>query len=224
MVELPASGRLHDVNEMSQFRSAVIEQASGFISALDDVHAIDVRCAVLVEGVSDEAAIRTLAVRRNRDLDAERVCVVPIGGATNIRRYLELLGPPGLGVRLAGLCDVGEERHFQRAADRTGLVSSPDRSAMESLGFFVCDADLEDELIRSLGTPAVEAVIEELGDLDALRTFQNQPAQRDRSIERQLRRFMGTLSGRKERYAGSLAKALDPDRVPRPLALLLEHL
>jgi len=81
----------------------------------------------------------------------------------------------------------------------------------------VCDADLEDELIRALGVPGVESVLETPGDLRAFRTFQNQPAQRGRPVGRQLRRFMGTLSGRKSRYARALVQALDPERVPRPL-------
>ena len=36
---------------------------------------------------------------------------------------------------------------------------------MESLGFYVCVADLEDELIRSLGRESVEEVIEAHGEL-----------------------------------------------------------
>ena len=67
-------------------------------------------CAViLVEGVSDQAAIEALAARRGRDLGGEGVFVVPMGGATNIGHFLDLFGPRGLGVQLAGLCDAGEE-------------------------------------------------------------------------------------------------------------------
>ena len=40
-------------------------------------------CAVvLVEGMSDQAAVQTLAERAGRDLRAEGVFVVPMGGAT----------------------------------------------------------------------------------------------------------------------------------------------
>jgi hypothetical protein len=85
----------------------------------------------------------------------------------------------------------------------------------------VCDADLEDELIRALGVEAVEAVVAALGELTALRTMQRQPAQRDRRREQQLRRFMGTRSGRKVRYASALVDALDLARVPPPLDRLL---
>ncbi len=63
--------------------------------------------AILVEGVSDQAALETLASRGARDLEAEGICIVPLGGATSVRRFLERLGPHGLDLRLLGLCDVG---------------------------------------------------------------------------------------------------------------------
>jgi hypothetical protein len=39
--------------------------------------------------VSEQLAVGALAARRGRDLAAEGVAVVPIGGAGNIRRFLE---------------------------------------------------------------------------------------------------------------------------------------
>ena len=110
---------------------------------------------VLVEGMSDQAALRTLAARRGRDLDGEGVFVVPMGGATNIGHFLDLFGPPGFGVRLAGLCDEREEQAFRRSLERAGLGSAASRARTEQLGFFVCVADLEDELIRVLGAAGV---------------------------------------------------------------------
>jgi hypothetical protein len=95
---------------------------------------------------------------------------------------------------------------------------------MERLGFHVCVADLEDELIRALGSLAVEAVLAAHGDLGAFRTFQKQPAQRGRTDEERLRRFMGTRSGRKAQYAPLLVYALDLARVPRPLDGILAHI
>lgn len=181
------------------------------------------RAVVLVEGQSDQFALEALAERRGRDLDAERISVVPMGGAQRIGRFLEALDPAVCDVRLAGLYDVGEERDFRRALERAGLGEELTRTGLERLGFYACDADLEDELIRSLGAAGVEQVIDAEGELGPFRTFQKQPAQRDRAPEAQLRRFLGTRSGRKKHYAVSLVHALDLARVPRPLELVLAH-
>jgi hypothetical protein len=178
---------------------------------------------VLVEGASDQSALAALAARGGRDLQAEGVAIVPMGGATNIGHFLDVLGPRGLDVRLAGLCDAAEEPGFRRGLQRAGLGSGLARADLERLGFFVCVADLEDELIRALGVAAVEQLIEVRGELGSFRTFQKQPAQRGRTQQGQLRRFMGTRSGRKIQYARLLAEALDPARVPRPLDRLLAH-
>ncbi|MFJ3202697.1 TOPRIM nucleotidyl transferase/hydrolase domain-containing protein [Streptomyces sp. NPDC086989] len=174
-----------------------------------------VRTAVLLEGPSDLAAVDALAGRRGRDLPSEGVCVVPMGGAMNIGRYAALLGPPGLGLRLAGLCDEREQPFYERGLRRAG---APDH------GFFVCLRDLEDELIRALGTAEVEEIVGAEGDFRAWRTFLRQPAQHGRSRQEQLRRFLGTKKGRKIRYGRLLTEALDPGQVPAPLDDLLTSL
>jgi hypothetical protein len=191
--------------------------------SVDRAGASESRAVILVEGGSDKAALEALAGRRGQGLDAEDISIAAMGGATNIERFLDRFGPRGLGVRLAGLCDAAEEGHFRRALERAGLGSGLSRAGMEALGFFVCTADLEDELIRALGTEAVERVIEEQGELRSFRVFQRQPAQQGRSPQRQLRRFMGTRSGRKSQYARLLVGALEPGRVPRPLDRVLAH-
>ena len=178
---------------------------------------------MLVEGISDQVALETLAERRGRNLDAEGIAVVPMGGAQAIGGFLNLYGPPGLGLRLAGLCDAGEELDFRRGLERAGLGSDLTRADMERLGFFVCDADLEQELIRALGAASVEQVVEAHGDLGAFSTLQKQPEWRGRPLEEQLRRFMGSGGRRKIRYAGFLVEALDLSQVPRPLDLVLAH-
>ena len=182
---------------------------------------VDARAVVLVEGRSDAAAVTTLAERLGRDLTDEGVAVLPMGGATNFGHYLEAFGPHGRNVTVTGLCDVDQVGHLGRALEVAGFGSNLSRSEVEALGFHVCEADLEDELIRSLGPARVEQVIAEQGELRALRTFRQQPAQRSRTVDAQLRRFMGTHSGRKLRYGRLLVAALDLGRVPRPLALLL---
>lgn len=173
---------------------------------------------ILVEGVSDQVALETLAARRGRDLEAEGVSVVPIGGAQSIGRFLNRFGPQ---VRLAGLCDAGEERDFQRGLERAGLGSDLTRAGLGALGFYVCEADLEDELIRALGADAVEAIADEQGELGAFRTLQKQPQWRGRPTEEQLRRWLGSGARRKIRYARLLVEALDLTKVPRPLDRVL---
>jgi len=158
--------------------------------------------------------VHALAARRGHDLIAEGITVVPMGGATNIRHYLTRFA----GVPLAGLCDAGEEPDFRRGLEHAGLGSDLTRA-----GFFVCVADLEDELIRALGVAAVEDVVAAQGELASLRTFRKQPAQRDRTSAQQLRRFMGTRSGRKIHYGRVLTEALDLNRVPEPLEHLLMY-
>ena len=179
------------------------------------------RAAILVEGWSDQAALDSLAHRRGRDLAGEGIAIVPMGGITNLAKFAQALGPRGLGLGLAGLCDAAEAPHVARTLHRVGLVSEPSAAAAEALGFFVCDADLEDELIRALGSAAVERVLEAEGELASFRLFQGQPAQRGRSTHAHLRRFMGTRARRKIRYGALLAEALPLDRVPRALDLVL---
>ena len=81
----------------------------------------------------------------------------------------------------------------------------------------MCEEDLEDELIRALGTAAVVEVGEREGELGQRHTFQQQPFQRARSLHDQVHRFAGTKSGRKVRRAAALAAApLPAGRWPPP--------
>jgi len=109
-------------------------------------------------------------------------------------------------------------------AARLRDVDDESLARLAGLGFFVCVADLEYELIRSLGVGQVEQLIEAQGELGPFRTFMRQPAQRHRTREQQLLRFMGTRSGRKIHYGHVLAAALDLTRVPGPLAGVLAHI
>ena len=181
---------------------------------------VDARAVVLVEGVSDKLALETLARRRGRDLTVEGVSVVAVGGAHAIGRFLNLYGPHGRNVGLAGLCDAGEEGELQLALERAGFGRDLGRTEMERLGFYVCEADLEDELIRSLGAGVVLEILAAHRKLGSFHTYQKQPAHRARSTEEQLRGF---LTNWKIRLAAPLVDALDLSRVPRPLDGVLAH-
>ena len=123
---------------------------------------------------------------------------MPIGGAQSIGRFLKRFGPDGLDVKLAGLCDAGEEGDFRRGLERAGLGSDLTRAEMERLGFYVCVADLEDELIRALGADARWSRSWTLrATLDPSAPSRSSLEWRGRATEEQLRRFMGSGGRRK---------------------------
>jgi hypothetical protein len=181
------------------------------------------RAIVLVEGESDRAALQALADREGRDLADEGVAIVPMGGVTNTRAFALRYGPHGLGLPLAGLYDAPEEAHVCRGLTDAGLPAARDPHALQELGFFRCTTDLEDELIRGLGVPAVEEVIAAEGEERSLRLLAGMPAQRGWTREAVLRRFLGSQAGRKARYAALLVDALDPDALPVPLTSVLSR-
>ncbi|MEU6434108.1 TOPRIM nucleotidyl transferase/hydrolase domain-containing protein [Streptomyces albidoflavus] len=203
--------------ETSAFREAVGGWANGGPGerARELAGRLGVRTAVLLEGLSDLAAVETLAARQGRDLAAEGVCVVQMAGAMNVGRYALTLGPPGLGLRLTGLCDIRERPFYERGFGRAGAPAD---------AVFACSADLEDELVRALGTARVEELVHAEGDDRAWQTFLRQPAQLGRPRPQQLRRFLGTKKGRKIRYGHLLVEALGPGQVPAPLTHLFASL
>jgi hypothetical protein len=170
--------------------------------------------------VSDRFALEALADRIGRDLEAEGVVIIPTGGATNFRRFFALLGPKGHNVNLAGMCDQGEEAAFRRAIEEAGIGSGLDRAGMEALGFYVCVSDLEDELFRALGPDRFVDFIAVQGDMKKFRSFQNQPAHRHDTLDRQLWDWLVT---RKLPYSWLIVATLPLEEVPRPLREVLAH-
>ncbi len=170
------------------------------------------RAVILVEGTSDERAVAALARMRGRDLQAEGVELIATTGATNFARFLEVLGPAGHDLILAGLCDDGERSELLKALIGADIARSTDR--LEDLGFYVCVKDLEDELISALGADAMIRLIESQRQLRRFRSFQSQPAQRHKTIEQQLWRWLGN---HKIRYAPLMVEALDDTLVPAPI-------
>jgi Overcoming lysogenization defect protein-like, TOPRIM domain len=157
---------------------------------------------VLVEGVTDRVALEAIAAKLGRDLAAEGIEVVPIGGAQAIRRAAAQYD----GARVVGLCDLNEERWFRRVLDDATHV---------------CVRDLEDELIRALGADRVQEVVVTQGELETFRSFQNQLFWRGRPVEEQLRRWLQN-GGRQHRYPPLLVEAMEPDEIPRPLTGVLD--
>jgi hypothetical protein len=177
---------------------------------------------VLVEGRSDAAAVAVLL--NAHGLDGEgRVKLVPMGGVTNVARDLRTSREEHPEALVLGLYDVAEERFVLGALRRSGVLLEGPVDLVDH-GFFVCDNDLEDELIRAVGTAAVEDALDEMGHLVRFRTFQYQPEWRDRSLTDQLHRFAGSGSGRKVALAERLAVRLDAATTPPPLAGLLDRI
>ena len=180
------------------------------------------RAVVLVEGISDQArarGARPSAVAG--DLAAEGVSDRADRGRAGHRKLPGSVRSSGLDVRLAGLCDAGEEGDFRRGLERAGLGSNLTRADMERLGFYVCVADLEDELSAALGAAAVEQVVDAQGDLGSFRTLQKQPAWQGRAdrgaasaLHGQPRRPEDPVRAFARRRAGS-------HPVPRPLDRVL---
>ena len=175
------------------------------------------RLVVLVEGPSDVASLRTLAASRGLHEERHAFELVSMGGVTNVRHHLSRLSTAAPRVRVAGLCDAPEERYVAGALRAQGVVVET-RADLERQGFFVCERDLEEEVIRALGPQAVELALADLRLLDRFRTFQRQPEWRDRPLADQLRRFAGVASGRKVLLAEELAGLLTPENTPHPLA------
>lgn len=175
------------------------------------------RVTVLVEGRSDAAALGALASR----LGLSGFDIVDMAGVTNVRRELgrALPGP------VLGLCDAGEVRFVHRALAAHGREPADTSDvALAGHGWFVCHRDLEDELIRAVGVAGCLDAIDDLGDTGRWTSFQRQPEWREREPADQLHRFAGTASGRKLRFATRLAERVEIDRLPAPLAGLLDRL
>ena len=171
---------------------------------------------VLLEGASDVAAVRAAAALAGRDLGS--VELVAMGGATNARRVLSELVPEGRSV--LGLCDRNEASYVLRALRHVGY-DVRDVDSLPRHGFWVCDRDLEDELIRAVGATRALDVLEQTLLASSFATFTRQPAWADRPFAEQLRRFAGAGSGRKELLAGALTSSLAADELPPPLAGLV---
>jgi len=182
-----------------------------------------VRTIVVVEGVTDQLALTLAARRFGRDLEAEGVSVVAINGAHAIGRYLRRLTAEEPRPTLAGLYDAGEEEVVAAALERAGYGAFLDRSGLERAGFFACNADLEDELVRAAGEALLARLIELEGDAQPWHTFQRQRAWQGRPPDQQFRRFIRSVSNRNSRYVRAIVETIDPSRLPRPLRLLLDH-
>lgn len=167
------------------------------------------RTVVLVDGASDRLA-----------LNLDRVQIQDVGGVPNFRCFLLRYGPLGEGRRLAGLCDFPEWPRVLNALEASGVGSLLSFATLRDCAFFVCRADLEDELLAAVGVPAVLRIIERHGDLPRFRTMERQLAYRSAPLETQVRHLM---TQKQIAYAPSLIAALSLSRIPAPLTDVLRY-
>ena len=171
------------------------------------------RAVVLVEGTSDQSALEALAERRGRDLAAEGIAVVPIGGAQAIGRFLQTIRPSGARPQAGGSLRRrrgGRVPARSRAGRPRLRAHSRGHGAAGFLRVRRRSRGRADPRARR-GVRASE-VVDAQGDLGSFRTLQKQPAWQGRATEEQLRRFMGSGGRRKIRYARLLVEALDLTR------------
>ncbi|GAB3712292.1 TOPRIM nucleotidyl transferase/hydrolase domain-containing protein [Mariniluteicoccus flavus] len=179
------------------------------------------RTVVLLEGASDVAAVR--ALMETSGIDPRPIELLSLQGVTNVGRVLKEIRLVRSDVDVVGLCDAAETRFVERALVQDGLPVS-DASDLPTYGFFVCVADLEEELIRALTPERARDTLMGAGLGGRFEALQTQAAWVDRPLAEQLHRFCGVASGRKELAAGILAGALADGEAPEPLAMLLDRL
>lgn len=172
------------------------------------------RRVLLVEGITDQIAVETVAERLGRDVGAEGLVVVPMGGAHAAKQFIPHFLAKGVEVR--GLVDRNEAGEFAAALG----VSRVDDLARH--GVRICVPDLEFELIGALEPAELEALLDREGDLRSFRTLQKQPNWRDRPFAEQLHRWLRSVSDRGPRYARLLIEAAPDDRLPAPLRAVVE--
>lgn len=174
---------------------------------------------VLFEGQSDRRAFEAVARRRGETLRVLQL--IDLDGITNLRSRLGALRAADRPVRVLGLYDAAEEAYVVRVLVDLRVLAD-DTARPVDVGFFGCERDLEDEVIRAAGADLVLETLAARRELDRFRVFQGQPAQRGKPVDDQLHRFAGTAAGRKARFAADVMDAIPLERMPRPLVSLLD--
>jgi hypothetical protein len=185
----------------------------------ETAEAVFARTVIFVEGPSDYLALRESARVLSVDLDARGVAIVSLEGAGLLENYLSFLGPPGLDLRLRGLCDLDAEVDWQQKLTNSGIPVA-DRTRLNASGFFVCERDLEAELVKAHGDPAVQGVIASDGEAAKFAKFCQQAAYTGLSLSEQLAAF---ARKRKTVWSPRLASELVPGNVPTPLREVLAN-
>lgn len=213
----PKRRRWLEVAELGEYESGPDATQRATATAL--ARAAGARAVVLVEGISDQIAIDATARRLGRDLAESGVVVVPIGGAHAVAAFAARFDHEG-GPVVLGLCDRAEAGLFDRAL---GSRSEPkvESGATRERVVFVCEPDLEAELIAAIDPADLLGLLDTHGDLDAFGTMSRQQVWRKRPFEARIHRWIRSHARRSSLYAGRIIEALDPTHMPGPLVNLV---
>ncbi len=180
------------------------------------------RSVLLVEGESDYIAVTKAATLLGHRLDAKGVAVLQTGGEGTLRTFVRLFGKNGLDLDIAGLVDADAEAALTQELERESYGQGIDRLTLESVGFWICDSDLEAELIQAVGISQTEALITAEGEDQSYAAFAQDPRYSRLSDQERLEAFL-SKRGRKVRYAPLLIDRLTSGTLPRPLVEALNH-
>lgn len=111
----------------------------------DMIEPLTSRSLILVEGPSEEIITRRVAELRGINLDREDISIVSLGAANNFPNAYNLFGPNGFNIAVSSLVDKAEAHLL---ASTLGV--NEDQLATNNV--VICDADLENEYIRALGS------------------------------------------------------------------------
>lgn len=120
------------------------------------IQPLTARCVVAVEGPSERMLLDAVDAQLGLNLHQSGVHVLDLGGADLFKPAYKVFGPDGFGARVLGLVD---EDHREAWADVLGVRASD----LEREGCWVCDPDLEGEVVQALGPSRVIELLDASG-------------------------------------------------------------
>ena len=123
------------------------------------VETLTSKTVLFVEGRSDRIIVEAAAMVSGRHLHKMGVHVVELEGSGAFKRLVDMLGENGYGIPTFGLCDRDAEREWAKALD----ITPPD---LRAAGYYVCNPDLEAEVVSALGVERFIDMVLSEGPMD----------------------------------------------------------
>ncbi len=178
------------------------------------------RRIMFVEGLADRIIVEAAAQAIGFSLDREGVSVFALDGADKFAHVLSIVGAAGFDLPICGICDEDREASW---AGKLGVKIKD----LESIGFFVARADLEEEYIRAVGAQTVAAALIAAGAAREQGILQSTGAAALADVtDKQLGTFLSSVDSRKVPAARLVGPMLTAAHVAGSPALsgLLGHL